>query len=504
MRYYVGIDIGTTCTKTVLFDEKGNAEKVCAYAYPIIQPRDGCMEQKAEEWWGAVVKGLNAITTIVRKEDIYGVGVTGQFQTLVMLDKFYKIIRNPILWCDRRDELKRQEIIQKVGEDRLAEITSNPSIHGSTAAKLLWVKENEPENYEKCYHVMLPNDYIRFRLTGELATDVTNGSSMWLMDSVSRQWSEDLIDKLDIDKSLLSVIYESEEVIGKITPTASRETGLMVGTPVVAAAGDTLSTAIGTGAISDGTAFLSLGTSGMICGNTCNRVVDRTGAVSIYCAADRGKWSYITCLPAAGLCLRWIKDICCQELMLSPEGKENIYNAMNMLAANTVAGSNRLLFMPYMMGDRTPHMDSDVRGAFIGLSTIHTKSDMIRAVMEGVAFSQKDCVIALTKLGINIDDLVICGGGANSKVWCGIMSDVMELTVHTLKSEHGCALGSAILAAVGTGAYSNIDEAVSQMVIKGASQECNKNNFDIYRHLFNVFDKAYCNLAGISRELIHI
>ncbi len=504
MKYLIGIDIGTSATKTVLFDDKCRVIASATREYPLYQPHNGWAEQDPEDWYNAVISTLKSIVekSNVNSEDIAGIGLSGQMHGLVMLDENNAVIRPSIIWCDQRTAKECEEITKRVGAERLIEITANPALTGFTASKILWVRNNEPENYSKCRHILLPKDYIRFKLTGEYATDVSDASGMQLLDIPNRCWSDEILEKLDIDRSMLGRVYESPEITGCITEEVSRLTGLSPKTCVVAGAGDNAAAAIGTGIVKDGKAFTTIGTSGVVYAHTSKPAIDKKGRVHTFCCAVPGCWHIMGVTQAAGLSLKWFKDNFCQDYIAEAEMKGcDVYDIINKLIENVPIGSNRLIYLPYLMGERTPHLDSDCRGVFFGLSGIHTKADLLRAVMEGVSFSLTDCKEILEEMGADISEMMACGGGGKSPVWRQILADMYNCNVKTITSDEGPALGAAILAGVGTGIFDSVESACDRFIQEKDTSFPNKSNNEKYRRLHRLYQKLYTSLKEDYKEL---
>ena len=452
MNYLIGIDLGTSGTKTVLFDQNGAAVASATIEYPLYQPKNGWAEQEPSDWWQAAAATIRRVIdeSGVAPEAIKGVGLSGQMHGLVMLDEAGEPLRRSIIWCDGRTSQECAEITALVGRQRLIEITANPALTGFTAGKILWVRRHEPKLYAKCRHILLPKDYIRYQLTGEFATEVSDASGMNLLDVPNRCWSGEILEKLEIDGALLAKMYESCEVTGQITPKAAALTGLAAGTPVVGGAGDNAAAAVGTGVVERGRAFTTIGTSGVVFAHSDRVTIDPQGRVHTFCSAVPGAWTVMSCTLAAGLSLKWLRDQFFTEEMKTAEGMGvDPYFLMDQQAGRVPIGANRLIFLPYLMGERSPLLDENSRGVFFGLSAIHTKYDLRRAVLEGVAYSQRQCLDVLRGMGVVSTEMLACGGGGSSPLWRQMLADVYGCPVKTVVSKEGPALGAAILAGVG-------------------------------------------------------
>ena len=494
MAYVIGVDLGTSGTKTVLFDESGKVIASHTVEYPMYQPKNGYAEQDPADWREAAFTTIRAVMqkSGVSKDDVKAIGLSGQMHGLVMLDEKNQVIRNSIIWCDQRTAKECEEITAKVGAERMIEITANPALTGFTASKILWVRNHEPQNYEKCRHILLPKDYVRFCLTGELATEVSDASGMQLLDIPKRQWSDEVLDKLEIDKSLLAKVYESPEITGTLTSEAAEKTGLNQKTIVVGGAGDNAAAAVGTGVVRDGKAFTTIGTSGVVFAHTSQITIDPKGRVHTFCCAVPGCWHVMGVTQGAGLSLKWFRD------NFSNAEKETAelmnvdpYYLMDKAALQSPIGANRLLYLPYLMGERTPHLDANARGVFFGLSAMHTKRDMLRAVMEGVTYSLRDCMEVLREMGVSVNDMMACGGGGSSPVWRQMLADLYTCPVKTVDSKEGPALGVAILAAVGAGLYKDVPEACDAIIHTANSQEPIAENIPEYEKYYQLYRTIY-------------
>ncbi len=496
MSYLLGIDCGTSGTKTVLFDEKGSVVCSASAEYPLFQPQNGYAEQDPEDWKNAM---LDTVSRVIGKSgidgaEIAGIGLSGQMHGLVMLDESGNVLRNAIIWCDQRTG-RQVEKMKALGGQKICEISANPPLTGWTAAKILWVMDNEPQVYEKCRHILLPKDYLRYVLTGELASEVSDASGMQLLDVKNRCWSGELCSMLGIDRSLLADVYESCEVTGKVTAKIAELTGLKEGTIVVGGAGDNAAAALGTGVCRQGKAFTTIGTSGVVFAHTDKPLIDPKGRIHTCCAAVPDSWHVMGVTQAAGLSLRWFRDnFCGAEKEAAKLLGVDEYELMNREAETVPVGCERLLYLPYLMGERTPHLDADARGVFFGLSAIHTKKHMLRAVMEGVAFSLRDCVEIFRETGLDISDMAACGGGGTSALWRSMLADLYGCEVKTVTSREGPALGAAILASVGAGIYGSVEQACDAVVRPDKVCAPDAERSAQYEKYYRLYQKLYPSL----------
>jgi len=496
--YLLGVDIGTSGTKTVLFDENGKTIASDLQEYALYQPHIGWAEQSPEDWWEAVYTSINNVISKSGITDIKGVGLSGQMHGLVMLDKDDNVLRNSIIWCDQRTQKECNEITDIIGSQRLIEITANPALTGFTASKIRWVQNNEPNIYEKTAKIMLPKDYIRYMMTGEFATEVSDASGMQLMNIAKRNWSDEILQKLNIDKSLLGKMYESQEITGKVHERAAKLTGLKVGTPVVGGAGDQAAGAVGNGIVKSGLVSSTIGTSGVVFASMDKINIDKMGRVHTFCHAIPNTWHVMGVTQGAGLSLKWFRDnFCREEISVADSMQIDPYILMDKIADNVEPGSEGVIYLPYLMGERTPHLDPYARGVFFGLSAKHTKAHMLRAVMEGVAFSLKDCMEIIKEMGIDATEVRASGGGGKSPLWRQMQADVFGVDVNTTNSSEGGALGVAILAGVGTGVYSSVTQACEAVI---ATKETQKANVGIYNKNYNKYKKLYISLKDNFKE----
>ncbi|HAN43974.1 MAG TPA: xylulokinase [Ruminococcaceae bacterium] len=507
MNLLLGIDIGTSGTKAALFDENGNTVQSAKAEYPMYQPQNGWAEQNPLDWWEAVVK---TISEVIKKSNIdstsiKGIGLSGQMHGLVMLDADGNPLYNSIIWCDQRTGRECEQITRLVGAERLIEITANPALTGFTASKIMWMKNNHPEIYKKCAHILLPKDYIRYKLTGVFATDVSDASGMGLLDVPNRCWSDEVLKKLEIDKNLLAKVYESPDVTGEITEQAAKLTGLAKGTIVVGSAGDNAAGAVGTGVVADGKAFTTIGTSGVVFAHTSKLSIDKQGRVHTFCCAVPNAWHVMGVTQGAGLSLKWFRDNFCDDVVSSSKlSGLDAYCIMDNAAKNIPIGAEKLIYLPYLMGERTPHLNPDARGVFFGISAKHTKAHFIRAIMEGVTYSLCDCIGILREMGVEINEMMACGGGGTSSVWRQMLADGYGCDVKTVVSDEGPALGAAILAGVGAGIYRTVEDGCNRCVKTNKPQSPILQNIEEYKKFYCVYRSLYGSLKQNYSQLASI
>lgn len=500
MCYLLGLDIGTSGTKTALFNENGETIATATYGYDLFQPKAGWAEQNPEDWWQACVNGIKEVIqkSKIDNKAIKGIGLSGQMHGLVMLDKENKLIRNSIIWCDQRTERECAEITRKIGRERLIEITGNPALTGFTLSKLLWVKNNEPQNYKKINKILLPKDYIRFKLTGVFATEVSDASGMQMLDINKRNWSIELLDALEIDPSILADVYESVVVSGHITEKTAALTYLQEGTPVVGGAGDQAAGAIGNGIVREGIISTVIGSSGVVFAATDKPKFDKLGRVHTLCHAVPGKWHVMGVTQGAGLSFKWFKETFCQKEVedCKSQGK-NIYDVLTAKAAKSKPGANGVVYLPYLMGERTPHLDSNVKGGFFGVSLINNYDDFIRSILEGVSFSLKNCLDIIEDMNVKIEDIRVSGGGAESEVWRKILCDIFQYKLTTVKASEGPALGVAILAGVGAGVYESVEAACDKIVKGQDTVNPDESVKERYNEVYEVYNSLYEKVKDI-------
>lgn len=498
----IGVDIGTSATKVVAFDTCGNVLAEHSEEYPLYQPHNGWAEQEPEDWANAAITGLAEVIKALPDRNVAGIGVSGQMHGLVMLDESMKPLRRSIIWCDQRTVKECVEITEKVGKDRLFDITCSPALTGFTASKLMWVKNNEPDIYAKCKHMLLPKDYVRFCLTGTLYMDYSDASGTQLLDIKNKCWSKEVCGALGIDMSILPSLCDSCFDCGNITEEMARKIGLLIPCSVAAGAGDNASAAVGCGVVESGDAFATIGTSGVVFAPTDEIKIDQKGRIHTFCSAVPNQWHVMGVTQAAGLSLKWIKDNLCVDISeRAKKNGESSYVIIDKIASETSIGSNGVMYLPYLMGERTPHLDPYARGAFLGLGGANTRNDMLRAVMEGVSFSLKDCLEIFAEVGVTPDKTVLCGGGAKSSLWRNMLTDVFDTETCTSSSTESCALGAAILAGVASSVYATVKEGCDKSVFENDALAPDTKNTVAYSKYYEIFKKAYPALKDLNIEL---
>ena len=449
---YVGIDLGTSAVKLLLMDGEGKIQKIVSREYPLYFPHPGWSEQKPEDWYEQVMDGMKELIAEADKGQIAGISFGGQMHGLVILDKEDEVIRPAILWNDGRTYEECDYLNNVIGKEKLSEYTANISFTGFTAPKILWVKNKEPENFKRIAKIMLPKDYIAYKLTGVNCTDVSDASGMLLMDVKNRRWSKEMCEICGISEEMLPKLYESYECVGTVKPEIARELGIPETVKVAAGAGDNAAAAVGTGTVGDGMCNISLGTSGTIFISSEKFGVDKNNALHAFAHAD-GHYHLMGCMLSAASCNKWWMD---EIIGTSDYGAEQ-----KKIGA---LGENHVYFLPYLMGERSPHNNPNARGTFIGMTMDTTRADMTQAVLEGVAFALRDSFEVAKSLGIKIERTKICGGGAKSPLWKKMIANILNLKVDVIESEEGPALGGAMLAAVACGEYKNVEEAAAKIV----------------------------------------
>ena len=451
--YYIGVDLGTSAVKLLLMDEDGTIMNIVSKEYPLEFPHPGWSQQNPLDWYEKSMDGIKELTEGIDKSKVAGIGCGGQMHGLVTLDKDDQVIRPAILWNDGRTGKETEYLNNEIGKDKLSEYTANIAFAGFTAPKILWMQKNEPELFARIEKIMLPKDYVAYRLTGSFCTDLSDASGMLLLDVKNRCWSKEMMEICGVKESQLPKLYESWEVVGTLRPEIAEELGFSPDVKVVAGAGDNAAAAVGTGTVGDGQCNISLGTSGTIFISSREFGVDEYNALHSFDHAD-GYYHLMGCMLSAASCNKWwVEDILgASDFAKEQEGIDKL-------------GENRVFFLPYLMGERSPHNNPDARGVFFGMSMDTTRADMTQAVLEGVTFGLRDSLEVARSLGINIERTKICGGGAKSPLWKKMVANIMNLKVDVLENEQGPAMGGAMLAAVGCGAYPDV-ETIAKKIVK--------------------------------------
>jgi len=494
----LGIDISTTGAKALLIDEEGKVVSSATTPLTLSTPKPLWSEQNPLDWWTAIQESIRQALSLaeIAGSDIVAVGMTGQMHGLVLLDKDGQVLRPAILWNDQRTGDQCDEIRARIGKDRLIQITGNDALTGFTAPKILWVQKNEPEVWAKARHILLPKDYIRYKLTGEFAVDRAGGSGTILFDLKTRTWSDDVINSLDIATSMLPPTYEGPEVTGRISAKPAAETGLALGTPVVGGGGDQAAQAVGVGAVKPGIIALTLGTSGVVFAATESALVEPQGRLHAFCHAVPGSWHFMGVMLSAAGSLQWYRDTLAPEISFDDLVAE---------AGQISPGSEGLLFLPYLTGERTPYPDPLARGAWVGLTVRHTRAHMTRSVLEGVAFGIKDSFSLIQASGLSeIEQVRISGGGAKSRLWRQIMADVLDAELVTVNTTEGAAFGAALLAGVGAGIFDSVAAACKAMIHITGQTFPEAANTRIYDDYYVRYKALYPALSAEFRAIAEL
>jgi xylulokinase len=492
MTVFIGVDSSTTATKALVIDSTGSVVAVGRSVYGFQTPYPLWSEQSPELWWNATCEAIREALhkADVSPTDVAGIGLTGQMHGLVMLDEDGNVLRDAILWNDQRTQAECDEIRERVGRSHLISITGNDALTGFTAPKILWVKNNEPEIYGSTRHILLPKDYVRYRLTNEYASDKAGGSGTILFDLAERDWSDDIVRLLEIDRSWLPPTFEGPEVTGVVSQAASDATGVPVGVPVFAGGGDQAANAVGVGAVVPGLLAMSIGTSGVVFGATDHPAIEPEGRLHAFCHAAPDLWHVMGVMLSAAGSYGWFRDT------LAPEKS---FAELDALAGTVAAGSEGLVFLPYLTGERTPHPDPLARGAFVGLTVRHGLPHMARAVLEGVAMGLRECVELVRATGA-VGEIRASGGGASSELWIQIIADTIGTPISIVGTSEGAAHGAALLAAVGAGTFSSVQEAsigavtIEGVVEPGETSDEVKGRAEFYASLYPLLKSSFHTL----------
>jgi xylulokinase len=505
MPFMMGIDVGTTGTRAVIVRPDGHVMgATTADHQPMCMLKPGWAEQDPEDWWRAATLAVRGALQQAQLQggDIVAVGLSGQMHGVVCLDKADHVLRPALLWCDQRSQPQCDWITSKVGADRLITLVSNPALTGFSAPKLLWVRDNERAIYERMAHFLLPKDYIRLRLTGEFATEVSDASGTLLFDVTQRRWSQELLEALDIDIHVLPRVFESPQVTGQVSAEAALLTGLKAGIPVVGGGGDQAASAVGNGIVSPGLTSATLGTSGVIFTYTDTPKLDPKGRIHTFCHAVPGKWHVMGVTQGAGLSLRWFREqFGASEAWYARETGEDVYELIIREAQRVPPGSDGLLFLPYLMGERTPHLDAQARGMWFGLTAAHTRGHLIRAILEGVAFSLRDSLEIFRELEIPVEQIRASGGGSRSLFWRQIQADIYGREVVTLRESEGSAFGAALLAGVGSRIFSSVEESAREALQVRERLSPMKENVELYGRQYGVYRELYPTVKVLVHQL---
>ena len=492
--YFIGIDSSTTATKALLMDERGNIVAVGATEYGFETPKPLWSEQHPDLWWEGTAASIRKVLAMsaIDPKDVAGIGLTGQMHGLVLLDEEGAVLRPAILWNDQRTQAQCDTMRARLGKARLVQITGNDALTGFTAPKILWVQENEPDVWAKTRHILLPKDFVRLRLTGDYATDKAGAAGTQLFDIAQRDWSPEVLAALEIPAAYLPKSYEGPQITGHLSAEAAAATGLPVGVPVMAGGGDQAAGAVGVGAVTPGIVSLAMGTSGVVFAGTDAPVIEAEGRLHAFCHAVPGRWHMMGVMLSAAGSLRWYRDT------LAPGVS---YDDLLAPAAHVPAGSDGLLFLPYLTGERTPHPDPDARGGFIGLTVRHTQAHLTRSVLEGVAFGLRDSFELMLGAGLGeITQVRVSGGGARSPLWRQILADVLNAELVTVNTTEGAAFGAALLAAVGAGAFPDVDAAVAATV-QVTDRVQPGPDVAVYAAMYPLYTSLYPRLKDLGPQL---
>jgi xylulokinase len=505
MAYLLGIDVGTSGTKTVICDEKGKVLATGMAEHPIYSPRPGWSEQDPGDWWKSTVRATREVKkkAKVKEKEIKGIGLSGQMHGSVFLGDGVKALRPALLWNDQRTAVECEEIERAAGgREGLIEMVANPALTGFTAPKILWVRKNEPRVYEKTKHILLPKDFIRLRMTGEYATEVSDASGTLLLDVVNRKWSDRLMGLLGIDKALMPEVFESPKITGYLTVSAAEELGLAAGTAVVGGAGDQAAGAVGNGITSTGIVSATLGTSGVVFAHSDEPTRDPKGRVHTMCHAVPGKWCVFGCMLSAGGSFQWFRNNLAEaEVALAKKKKVDPYGLLIEEATKAPAGCEGLQFLPYLTGERCPYPDPLARGGWIGVTARTTRGMLIRSLLEGVTYGMKDALSIMQEMGIPVSQVRASGGGARSDFWLQLQADIYRQPIVSTSAAEGPAYGVAILAGVGTGVWSSVEGAAKVCVKCVRRRKSNKKLEAVYGRGYGVYGKLYGDLRERFGEM---
>ena len=507
MPYLIGIDIGTSGTKTILIDETGKVHARATIEYPLYSPKPQWSEQDPEDWWNATTGTLRSVlqSSGVDPKEVKGIGLSGQMHGAVFLDENNAVLRRAILWNDQRTQAECDWIMNTIGRDKVVDLISNPVLTGFTAGKIVWLRNNEPETFKKVRKVLLPKDYIRLRLTGEFATEVSDASGTALFNVKKRCWADEMLEGCGIPRDWMPASYESQEVSGKINAKASAETGLSVGTPVVGGGGDQAAGALGNGIVETGIVSSTVGTSGVVFAFSDQPTVDPMLRLHTFCHAVPGKWHLMGVMLSAGGSLQWYRDtFCASEKTVAAALGKDPYELITAEAEHAPVGCEGLITLPYLTGERTPYPDSNARGVFFGMTRRCDRTYFARSVMEGVSYGLRDSFEIMNEMNLPISQVRASGGGARSPFWRQMQADITGYNHVTINVDEGGALGVALLAGVGVGIYPSIEEACRQVIKVDKSTEPCTVNHSAYNRYYNIYRNLYAHLKGDFADVAKI
>ncbi len=491
MALLLGIDVGTTGAKAILINEAGRVLASATTEYPLLMPQPGWTEQDPEAWWNATTTSVRRVLEGARisSSEVMGIGLTGQMHGLVPLDKTGRVLRPAILWNDQRTADECAWITERVGAARVLQLTGNPILSGFTAPKIIWMRRHETDLYRQIAHILLPKDFVRYRLTGEFATDVADASGTSLFEVSRRAWSAEMLHALDIPEQWLPRVAESPEVVGTVSRAAAAAWGLPAGLPVVAGAGDQAAQAVGTGIVRQGIVSVTIGTSGVVFAHLDAVHTNPGGRLHLFCHAVPGRWHVMGVLLSAGGSLRWLRDTIRHEAWF--HGNRDPYDVMSDEAVTIPAGAEGLIFLPYLTGERTPHADPHARGAFIGLTLRHQRPHLVRAVMEGVAMGLRDSLELIRGIGLPVTEIRASGGGARSLLWRQILADLFQTDVATVSTTEGAAFGAALLAGAGGGVFVSVEKACDATIAVTDRATPDAERVQTYERIYEVYRELY-------------
>jgi xylulokinase len=505
MAYLLGIDIGTSGTKTILCDDKGRIAAEATVEYPVYSPKPGWSEQDPADWWMGTLKSVRQVLSKsgVDGKKVVGIGLSGQMHGSVFLDKNGQVIRKALLWNDQRTQKECDEITSRAGGlSALLKMVANPAFTGFTAPKILWLRNNEPKNFERTRQVLLPKDYIRYRLTGEYASEVSDASGTLLLDVSKRSWSKTLLTKLSLDPALLPPVFESPVVSGKVTPAVAKQLGISPGVPVAGGGGDQAMGAVGNGIVKKGVVSAMMGTSGVVFAYTDKMETEPRGRIHTFCHAVPGVWHMMSCMLSAGGMLQWFRNVlCAEEIAAAKKKKIDPYVLLDQAAAKAPLGSEGLYCLPYLTGERTPHADPYARGCFIGLTPRHDKAMLVRATMEGITFGMRDSLDIMRGMGVKASQIRLSGGGAKSAFWSQLQADIYGVDCCFTNSTAGSAYGAMLTGGVGAGVWKSIPQACDATIKTVKTIKHSVKTQKEYDKVYRLFGPLYETLKGSFREI---